>query len=32
MIGQFGIAEFGSPLFTPDSQEWRELMRVNSGD
>lgn len=23
-IGQFGVAEFGAPLFTPDSQPWRE--------
>ena len=23
MIGQFGIEEFGSPLFTPDSAAWR---------
>ncbi|MCO6451453.1 MAG: substrate-binding domain-containing protein [Caldilineales bacterium] len=23
-IGEFGVAEFGSPLFTPDSQPWRE--------
>jgi tungstate transport system substrate-binding protein len=23
-IGQFGTAEFGSPLFTPDSTVWRE--------
>ncbi len=23
-IGQFGVAEFGAPLFTPDSQLWRE--------
>lgn len=23
-IGQFGVEEFGSPLFTPDSQPWRE--------
>ena len=22
-IGQFGVAEFGSPLFTPDSTAWR---------
>jgi tungstate transport system substrate-binding protein len=22
-IGQFGVAEFGSPLFTPDSAPWR---------
>ena len=32
MISQFGIAEFGSPLFTPDSIEWRELMGANSSD
>jgi tungstate transport system substrate-binding protein len=24
MIGQFGIDEFGSPLFTPDSEPWQE--------
>ena len=23
-IGQFGVEEFGSPLFTPDSHPWRE--------
>jgi tungstate transport system substrate-binding protein len=23
-IGQFGIDEFGAPLFTPDSEPWRE--------
>jgi hypothetical protein len=23
-IAQFGVAEFGSPLFTPDSEAWRE--------
>jgi len=23
MIGQFGVVEFGQPLFTPDSEEWR---------
>ena len=23
-IGQFGVAEFGAPLFTPDSAPWRE--------
>ena len=23
LIGEFGTAEFGSPLFTPDSAEWR---------
>lgn len=23
MIGQFGVKEFGSPLFTPDSAPWR---------
>lgn len=25
-IGEFGVAEFGSPLFTPDSAEWRAAM------
>ena len=24
MIAEFGVAEFGSPLFTPDSQPWRD--------
>ncbi|MGD8857462.1 MAG: substrate-binding domain-containing protein [Chloroflexota bacterium] len=24
LIGQFGVEEFGSPLFTPDSGPWRE--------
>jgi hypothetical protein len=24
MIGQFGVAEFGAPRFTPDSVPWRE--------
>jgi tungstate transport system substrate-binding protein len=24
MIGQFGVDEFGAPLFTPDSTPWRE--------
>jgi hypothetical protein len=24
-IAQFGVAEFGSPLFTPDSGPWREV-------
>jgi len=23
-IGQFGVQEFGAPLFTPDSEPWRE--------
>jgi len=23
-IGQFGVAEFGAPLFTPDSEPWRD--------
>jgi tungstate transport system substrate-binding protein len=23
LIGQFGVEEFGSPLFTPDSEAWR---------
>ena len=23
-IGQFGVEEFGAPLFTPDSEAWRE--------
>jgi tungstate transport system substrate-binding protein len=22
-ISEFGVAEFGSPLFTPDSEPWR---------
>ncbi|MCB9138946.1 MAG: substrate-binding domain-containing protein [Caldilineaceae bacterium] len=24
LIGQFGVDEFGAPLFTPDSQPWRD--------
>ena len=24
LIGEFGVAEFGDPLFTPDSAAWRE--------
>jgi len=24
LIGQFGVEEFGSPLFVPDSEPWRE--------
>jgi tungstate transport system substrate-binding protein len=24
MIAEFGVAEFGAPLFTPDSAAWRE--------
>jgi tungstate transport system substrate-binding protein len=24
MIGEFGVEQFGSPLFTPDSQPWRD--------
>jgi tungstate transport system substrate-binding protein len=24
MIGQFGVEEFGAPLFTPDSEPWRQ--------
>ena len=24
MIAEYGVAEFGSPLFTPDSQAWRD--------
>ncbi|HSR29449.1 MAG TPA: substrate-binding domain-containing protein, partial [Anaerolineae bacterium] len=24
MIAEFGVVEFGSPLFTPDSVPWRE--------
>ena len=23
LIGEFGVEEFGGPLFTPDSEEWR---------
>ncbi|MDY7040907.1 MAG: substrate-binding domain-containing protein [Chloroflexota bacterium] len=29
-IGQFGVAEFGSPLFTPDSDPWREANPAGS--
>jgi hypothetical protein len=24
VIAEFGVAEFGAPLFTPDSAPWRE--------
>lgn len=30
MISQFGIEEFGSPLFTPDSQAWRAANGVDT--
>jgi len=30
MIGQFGIDEFGSPLFTPDSALWREANGITT--
>ncbi len=30
MISQFGIEEFGSPLFTPDSAAWREANGTTS--
>jgi tungstate transport system substrate-binding protein len=26
LIAEFGVAEFGAPLFTPDSALWREIM------
>ena len=26
LISEFGVAEFGAPLFTPDSAEWRAMM------
>jgi tungstate transport system substrate-binding protein len=26
LIGEFGVKEFGSPLFTPDSEPWRESL------
>ena len=26
MIAEFGVAEFGAPLFTPDSTAWREAL------
>lgn len=32
MIGQFGIEEFGSPLFTPDSAAWREANGITSDE
>lgn len=32
MIGQFGIEEFGSGLFTPDSAAWREANGVESSE
>ncbi len=31
LIGEFGVAEFGAPLFTPDSAEWRAAMEGESG-
>ena len=31
MIAQFGVTEFGSPLFTPDSSAWREAHGSESG-
>lgn len=30
LIGQFGIDEFGSPLFTPDSALWREANGITT--
>ncbi len=32
LIGQFGIEEFGSPLFTPDSAAWREANGTASSE
>jgi tungstate transport system substrate-binding protein len=26
LIGEFGVEEFGAPLFTPDSEAWRVTM------
>ena len=31
MISKFGVAEFGSPLFTPDSGAWREAHSESGG-
>jgi tungstate transport system substrate-binding protein len=31
-IGQFGVAEFGAPLFTPDSEPWREANPAPAGE
>ncbi|MBN1661581.1 MAG: substrate-binding domain-containing protein [Anaerolineae bacterium] len=31
MIAEFGVAEFGAPLFTPDSALWREAHPVAGG-
>jgi tungstate transport system substrate-binding protein len=31
MIGQFGVAEFGAPLFTPDSAPWRAAQAETEG-
>lgn len=31
LIGEFGTAEFGSPLFTPDSAEWQAAMGGETG-
>ena len=30
MISEFGVAEFGAPLFTPDSQPWRDSQAASS--
>jgi tungstate transport system substrate-binding protein len=32
LIGQFGVAEFGSPLFTPDSAPWRAAQAEGAGE
>jgi tungstate transport system substrate-binding protein len=32
MIAQFGVAEFGAPLFTPDSDPWREANPSEGAD
>jgi tungstate transport system substrate-binding protein len=32
LIGQFGVAEFGAPLFTPDSGPWREANASEGSD
>ena len=31
-IGTFGVAEFGAPLFVPDSQPWRDAQAAAAGD
>ena len=32
LITEFGVAEFGSPLFTPDSAQWREAHGMETAE